>query len=140
MTTELAKTIVTQLNRRFVYRADTWRWVDNWRIMQTPNGTGVLVGDCEDYSLTLAFALSERSWLCFWWGIFTFRFVIWHCRWNDEGHAVMWVRGEGWVDNIQQRFTDTRPFYMRRGLRFPFLPPYVVLKMALAAICRRVWS
>lgn len=61
------------------------------------------IGDCEDFALTVAWLLAGRSKLKLIWGILTFRYVFWFCLSAGTGslHWVLWVRGHGWIDNIQ---------------------------------------
>lgn len=111
------------LNNRFRYVADRG---ERWRIMR---GIGVLRGDCEDYALTLIWLWQDHSMWRFWWALITFRAVLWHCTNHGSGHVVLWVRGHGWVDNVQKEFTPQKP--VRCRLRFPWIAPLVALKFLL---------
>lgn len=116
------------LNTRFIYRSDTR---EKWRILKD---AGTVWGDCEDYGLTLAWILSGRSMTRFWINILTFRFVIWHCLSpRGVGHAILWVHGHGWVDNIQRRFVSRREL-RNKGykLRYPHNAVTIALKFALS--------
>jgi hypothetical protein len=114
-----------ELNARFVYKADRG---ERWRILT--NDTGAIEGDCEDYSLTLAWMMSDKSKLKFWLNILTFKFVIWNCRSpRNIGHAVMWIRGHGWTDNITKKIVS-KSYLKDKGyqLLFPFLGPLAIFK------------
>ena len=129
------QTAQRDLNNRFVYQADEGEY---WRILK---GDGAIRGDCEDYSLTLIWLLEGRSLLRFWLALITFKYLIWHCTSPDgEGHAVMWVRGVGWTDNIQRRVVPNRKELRALGyrLRFPNIAPMVALKFLLRPILRRL--
>jgi len=115
---------LAQLRRLFTYRADAW--FDLWQVMR-PSAAGRLVGDCEDFSLTLAYLLAGRSWPRFWWHQITGKSVIWFCRMDDgQGHATLWHRGSGWVDNVVPFWRPASP----HRLRFPFLFPLLAIKLA----------
>lgn len=115
------------LNQRFVYAPDKMR--DQWQIM---TGPGFVVGDCEDYALTLIWMLEGQSKWRFWWSLITFKYLLWHCTLpHGEGHVVMWWRGQGWTDNILKRVVRDRPSGYR--LRIPYIAPTVALKMAMRA-------
>ncbi len=125
--------VQSDLNRRFTYRSDRG---ENWQILKGP---GSIRGDCEDYSLTLIWLLEGRSMRRFWWALITFKYVIWHCLSpRGAGHAICWIRGAGWTDNIQRRVV-TRRDLKRAGyrLRYPYLAPLVALKFLLRPILRR---
>lgn len=116
------------LNARFKYKADETG--ERWKVL---TDSGEIEGDCEDYSLTLIWLSCKRSWFLFFVGIISLRFVIWYCRSpKDLGHAVMWVRGYGWTDNIKKGFV-TKSDLKRSGYKilYPYLGPLVFLKFAL---------
>lgn len=122
------------LNRRFSYRPDKGEY---WQIL---TGAGPVQGDCEDYSLTLIWLIEGQSMLRFWWALIRFKYVIWHCTSpSGAGHAVLWMWGAGWTDNIQQRFLSSRRELAELGykLAFPNLLPLVVLKFLLRRLLRR---
>ena len=114
------------LNYRFIPKKD--RVLESWRIMKEP--AGPLEGDCEDYSLTLLWYLSDKSMLKFWWNQLTFRAVIWYTK-TDGGtkHIMLKWRGQ-WVDNLNPAFSDT-PIYKPR---IPFFAPIVAFMMLLGKI------
>lgn len=119
------ETIVNWLNSRFRYKRDGK--LDSWRIMRL-NGE-VLQGDCDDYSVTLMYLLSEESMLRMLWNLATFKFIPWFCRLPDgQYHIALWVRGEGWIDNVQKKFTKEKPKYR---WYFPYPFPAVLVKLAI---------
>jgi hypothetical protein len=94
----------------------------------------MLQGDCDDYTVTLMYLLSGESTKKMLWGLATLQFVPWFCRLPDgQYHVALWVRGEGWIDNVQKKFTKTKPKYK---WYFPYPFPVVMLKMALGRIFR----
>lgn len=118
------------LFRRFHYTRDGK--LDHWRIHK--NGTNVY-GDCEDFALTLLYDLSGRSMWKFWWNQITFRAVIWYVTsYQGDGHAILWYRG-WWADNMERDWYLTKD--MRHKRRFPWLAPFVALKLTVGSIMRR---
>lgn len=129
-----ADTVQASLNGRFTYRSDKG---EKWRIM---DGDGPVAGDCEDYSLTLIWLCEGQSLLRFWWALITFKYLLWYCLSpGGAGHAVVWCRGRGWTDNIQQQMVSRRNLKAKGyRLRFPYLFPFVALKFLLRPLLRRI--
>lgn len=123
------------LNGRFTYASDTTG--ERWSILR---GSGPVSGDCEDYSLTLAWLAEGRSLIRFWWAFLTFKYLIWHCHSpSGVGHAVMWVRGRGWTDNIQRGIVS-RADLKAKGYRlwFPYIAPLMALKFILRPVAKMI--
>lgn len=121
-----ADTALTDIAARFVYVADSG---DVWTIPK--NETGTIEGDCEDFSLALAWSLANRKLGRFWLDILLFRTVIWFCRTGEGvGHAVLWRRGQGWADNIYPSWRKKTP----HRLRFPYILPLLALKLLLGRL------
>jgi predicted transglutaminase-like cysteine proteinase len=121
-----------KLNQRFVYQSDDG---EQWNVL-TAKSPDKLLGDCEDYSLTLAWMLSGESMLKMWFNILTLKFIIWHCKSPaGTGHAIMWIRGHGWTDNIQRKVV-TRKTIKNMGyrLKFPYVGPLALFKYYVSAI------
>ena len=55
---------VSHLNNTWKYRYDKDQYgkKDHWKVMKKPP----YEGDCEDYSLTMLYLISEKSWFKFW--------------------------------------------------------------------------
>lgn len=106
--------------RKFRYKADK---KDEWNLIHK----GPYEGDCEDFSLTVAFIISNKSWLEFWFNSLTLKFVPWFVK-TDEGedHVALWVRGHGWIDNIHPNFGE-----LRHKKKFPYLTPILALTLIL---------
>lgn len=122
---------VRDLRRRFTWRRD--QGGDRWRILTAP--AGALVGDCEDYALTLAWILAGRSRRGLWRDVILLRSVVWFCvTERGEGHAMLWRRGLGWSDNIYRGWSATP----RHRRRFPVVAPLLALKFGQAAALR-IW-
>lgn len=122
------------LNARYTYRAEGG---ENWRILKD---MGPIHGDCEDYSLTLIWLAEDQSMIRFWLALLTFKYVFWQCTSPGGGaHAVLWMRGIGWTDNIQRSVIPTRREMKAKGykLHYPILLPVVVMKFVLRPILRK---
>jgi predicted transglutaminase-like cysteine proteinase len=115
------------LNNRFVYINDM---KDSWNILTKE---GKIVGDCEDYILTLMYILSSKSCLKMSLSILSMKFVIWYCKSpGGENHVVLWIRGIGWTDNINGKIVKKEDL-KKQGykLYYPMLAPVVAAKMIL---------
>ena len=118
------------INRKFKYKSDTFRWLDHWRVMV--NDGDVWHGDCEDYSLTLAWLVSDKNILKFIWNLITFKFLIWYVLSpNGEGHAIIKI-GSLYYDNIQKKGV-TKEVLKQKGYKFrlPFVFPLAFFKLSI---------
>lgn len=121
---------ILNLNAKFVYKSDTG---DDWKILRDE---GKIYGDCEDYSLTLAWLICDKSILKLIIAFLTMRFTLWYGHTpSGEGHALLYIRGYGWIDNIQQTLTTKKSLKIKGyKFRFPFLPPLFFLKWGMSKI------
>ncbi len=125
----LTQSYVRDLRRRFTWRRDAGG--DSWRILRDLDGP--LVGDCEDYALTLAWILAGRSVWGLWRDVLLLRSVVWFCvTEGGQGHAMLWRRGLGWSDNIWRGWSPAP----RHRRRFPLLAPLLAVKFGQAAALR----
>lgn len=99
-----------KLNKRFRYKLDKDQYGrrEHWTIMT--NESGPLVGDCEDYSLTLLWYLEGKSFRDFWKALLSGKAEMWFCKVNGNGHAVLKYEGR-WIDNGKKRWVDGFPEY-----------------------------
>ena len=121
------------LNSKFKYKSDTFRWLDHWRVMV--NDGDVWHSDCEDYSLTLAWLVSDRSLIKFIWNLVTFRFLLWFVKSpGGEGHAIIKIDGL-YYDNIQKK-GRSKDQLKAKGYKFvfPLIFPAVALKFAISLV------
>jgi len=120
------------LNTRFNYRPDGR--LGRWRVMRDH---GPVWGDCEDYALTLIWLAEGRSWLRFWFALVSFKYLLWVGK-SPSGatHAILWVRGHGWTDNILQKPSARLPASYRRGIPYP--APLVALMLILSRILSKL--
>jgi predicted transglutaminase-like cysteine proteinase len=123
------------LNSKFRYQHDTFKWFDQWNIIASEEK--LWYGDCEDYSLTLAWLISDRNIVKFIWKFFTFQFIMWFVKApNGEGHAIIKIE-KLYYDNIQKKGA-TKTELKEKGYKFvyPFVFPILVLKFVLSFISR----
>ena len=113
------------LNSRFQYKYDKDQYgrKEHWTIMQQPEGP--LVGDCEDYSLTLLWYLEGKSMRRFWWSLLTRKAEMWFCKVNGEGHAVLKYNGK-WIDNIEKEWVSGFPKY---DMKWKYPIPLILWKL-----------
>lgn len=123
------------LNSKFKYKIDQIKWLDHWRIMI---GDGdVWYGDCEDYSLTLAWLVSDQSYAKFTWNLITFRFLLWYVNApNGEGHAIIKI-GDLYYDNIQRKGVTAEEL-TQKGYKFklPVIFPIVFFKLFIGRLAK----
>lgn len=118
----------TDLNNRFNYRSDGR--LGRWRVMRD---FGTVWGDCEDYALTLIWLAEGRSWIRFWWALFTFKYLLWvGAAPSGAAHAILWAPGRGWTDNILKKPHRKLPAGYRRGIPYP--APLVLMMLILSRI------
>lgn len=111
---------------RFQYSKDGS--LDKWRIMKEEKGP--LKGDCEDFSLTILWHLSDKSMTKFWWNVTTGKGVIWYVRTEaGVGHAILHWNGM-WADNKTKDWTEDT----KHRKVFPMLMPLMLIKMGIGKL------
>ena len=115
------------LNSKFKYKTDTK--LDSWRFLNL-DGVAKVEGDCDDFAATLAFELSDRSYLKFWWNYITFRFMFWRVK-TDAGawHIILKYNGF-YVDNAYPIWRKDA----RHKLIFPMVSLAGAFKLAVGKI------
>lgn len=112
------------LNKNFKYTADKG-W-DNWKLMKM-DGLGFLRGDCEDYSLWIAFyLLANESWYVLFWKLLTreikFHFV--RVKHDNGGHCVLEYDGK-FIDNWNRKWVSKkqmeRTFKFKHRIKIPII-------------------
>lgn len=113
------------LNSRFQYKYDKDQYgrKEHWTIMQQDSGP--LIGDCEDYSLTLLWYLEGKSMKNFWKALLSGRAEMWFCKVNGEGHAVLKYNGK-WIDNGVRQWVDGFPNY---DMKYRYMIPLILWKL-----------
>ena len=116
------------LNSKFLYTPDKHKYFDKWKIL---TGEETWKGDCEDYSLTLMWLLSDNNLFKFLWNILSFKFLMWHVNYNG-GHAVVKINGL-YYDNIQKKGMDKETLNsLGYDFKFPMFFPFVFVKLLLS--------
>jgi hypothetical protein len=115
--TQPLPTSIEDLAERFYYTPD---WFHTMRVLR---GTRRLRGDCEDFAATALWIEAGGSSLRAWWWLITFQAVFWHTvSPRGHGHAMLWLRGRGWIDNWHPAWG---PRHL--PLRWPLIWPAVAL-------------
>ena len=114
---------LAQFIAAFQYKADGR--LDSWRVI-TDNPTG----DCDDHALTSAYLYSNGIMRMF-WNVLTRRVCFYWC-WTDVGqaHVVVWLKGVGYVDNLEPHISQTKQH--RWNVRLPL--PFVMFKMLIGKL------
>lgn len=120
---------INDLIFRFRYKRDGF---DTWRILKTDKH-GLALGDCDDFAITALYLESGRSLKRMWWNLLTLQAAIWMVQTVEgEYHAVLWVRGKGWIDNIVPLWREECGY--KRLWPWPW--PAIALKLLLGLVCR----
>jgi len=121
--------VVKYLNQVFIYTKEK---KDRWTILRS----APFEGDCEDYSLTILWHFSDRSWKKFWMNQLTGKAKLLICKVYGVSHVVLEYDGKC-IDNIQKKWT-TKSQLVSDGYRFnKFVWP--VVNTALNMTFKRKW-
>lgn len=117
------------LAKNFKYKADK---IDSYRILPL----GDPQGDCDDYATTALYIASGKSLIKFWFLLITFQALMWRTYSPDGGtHLVLWVRGHGYIDNWQRKWTTRKQMkLLGYEFRYPNLFPIVAIKMLIGKV------
>jgi hypothetical protein len=99
---------------RFQYKKDTSVLIDSWSVMRDRNG--VFYGDCEDFSLTVFWYMSNQSILKFIWNVLiSHRYqLVWCKTKTDELHFYGKVNGLCF-DNWTKKALPEKAFLEQTG-------------------------
>jgi hypothetical protein len=142
MTKEKRDKIVADFTSKWEYRLDSehYGFSDAWKIIYSENENGKLVGDCEDYALTILYRLCGESHLKMWWMLLTHQAgicLVGPSKWKVS-HAVLKYKGE-YVDNWTRKFgpkseiEKNHTFHIWAGYGWAYI---TALKMLLSKIVR----
>ena len=115
---------------------------DAWKIIYSEDAEGKLVGDCEDYSLSILYRLCGESHLKMWWMLITHQAgicLVGPSKWKVS-HAVLRYKGE-YVDNWTKKFggkeaiEKNHTFHIVWGHGFAY---YTAVKMILSKVVRTI--
>lgn len=99
--------IVADFTAKWQYRYDSEQYgmSDAWKIIYSEDSSGKLVGDCEDYALSVLWRLAGESSLKMCWLLLTHQAgicLVGPSKWKVS-HAVLKYKGE-YVDNWTRKF------------------------------------
>jgi len=109
--------------KNFLYVPDK---KDKWQVL-SPDVDGQYKGDCEDFSLTLLWTLSGKSWLKLWLRVLTLQSMFWFCKIKGEGHVMLWHKKKGWIDNTTLVWSKAPP----HKKIFPYVAPLLLLSLII---------
>lgn len=119
--TDLMRCSANRLNERFEYCEES-RWSDRWDVMR---GKNALLGDCDDYAITLAYYVTGRTWLGLLRAVWRRNVEFWYCFTSDGESHMLLKHNDMWIDNIHREWSHDP----RHDLRFRAPFPLVVAKM-----------
>lgn len=119
---------IAYLNKKFIHTPDGK--LDSWRIFSYKQDPWK--GDCDDYAVTYAWFLSNRSILAFIFNIlfFRIRFYLVALK-NGDRHIVLRYKGQ-YVDNIFRTFVSkSRLINNQYEFKHMILPTTILVKLIL---------
>lgn len=125
------ETLVKTIGEHFVYTKDESRLIDSWFVMR--NRDGKFYGDCEDFSLTVFWYLSECKLSRFIFNLFiSHKYqLIWCKTRNNELHFYGKI-GNMCFDNWTLKALPEKEFLQQTGHRkimrmfMPFCVPQII--------------
>jgi predicted transglutaminase-like cysteine proteinase len=127
---------------RFKYVTDKVKYgfFETWSVMDLSEE--VLTGDCEDYSLTVLWLISEKKLGTFLYNVLLnpkcgMHYVRFKSTW--EGHAVLSHNGK-FCDNIHRKWFSKAdlPYYDQYEWKWRIPGPIIVINLLLGKIIKRV--
>lgn len=123
--------IVASIGTHFVYRKDTSRVIDSWRVMK--NDDGKFYGDCEDFSLTVFWYLSECKLSRFIFNLFiTHKYQLIWCKTRTGELHFYGKIGDLCFDNWTRKSMSEQEFLKQTGHKklmrmfMPFCIPQMI--------------
>lgn len=115
---------IADFKKRYRYESDL---TDRWTLL---DGDGIVRGDCEDFTYTVLWLIADKSWMNFWWLLFSCQAMFWRTNIPKTGqpHAMLWVRGYGWIDCNFPAWSPA-PIYPKV---FPIIAPFIALALAMS--------
>lgn len=122
--TEKMKESLDVMRKKFVYEADGK--LDSWQILDT--NKDVINGDCDDFSITIAYLLSDKNMLKLFFNVLTLKIIFWFVLTEDGyGHIVMKHNGY-YVDNRYKTWMENFSTYRKI---MPVVLPFVLMKLLI---------
>jgi len=130
-----------EVSSKFKYVTDKIKYgfFETWSVIDISKP--VWEGDCEDYSLTVLWLMSDKKKKTFLFNILfhpDYRMHFVRYKATKEGHAVLHYKGK-FCDNIQQKwFTKKDEEYTRYDWKWPIFGFIVCINLVLGKIIKRV--
>jgi hypothetical protein len=127
------KESVQAVASKFVYEADTDKFVDSWEIMQE-NQEGKMLGDCDEFSLTAIWYACDQNWVKFILNVFILhRYRFYFCKSSNGNHVIGYAQGlyfDNWTKEAlpKQEFLDKT----KHEILFPYISPWIMMYMLKA--------
>tara|TARA_B110000211_G_C13633158_1_gene358348 strand:- start:53 stop:451 length:399 start_codon:yes stop_codon:yes gene_type:complete len=121
--------VIKFINDRYDYKfdQDQYQVADLWKVMALKDGR--LVGDCEDYALTVLWYLSGESLMKFVWNLLTYRARIWYVTVpGGGGHALLEFDGK-FIDQWKMEWTPKNVYEGVFDFKFYYNPLIVLRKL-----------
>jgi predicted transglutaminase-like cysteine proteinase len=130
-----------EVSSKFKYVTDKLKYgfFETWSVIDISKP--VWEGDCEDYSLTVLWLMSDKKKKTFLFNILLhpdYRMHFVRYKATKEGHAVLSYKDK-FCDNIQQKwFTKKDEEYTRYNWKWPIFGFIVCINLVLGKIIKRV--
>ena len=130
-----------EVSSKFKYVTDKLKYgfFETWSVIDISKP--VWEGDCEDYSLTVLWLMSDKKKKTFLFNILfhpDYRMHFVRYKATKEGHAVLSYKDK-FCDNIQQKwFTKKDEEYTRYNWKWPIFGFIVCINLVLGKIIKRV--
>ena len=130
-----------EVSSKFKYVTDKLKYgfFETWSVIDISKP--VWEGDCEDYSLTVLWLMSDKKKKTFLFNILfhpDYRMHFVRYKATKEGHAVLSYKDK-FCDNIQQKwFTKKDEEYTRYDWKWPIFGFIVCINLVLGKIIKRV--
>lgn len=125
----MAEFDIAAFRDRFTWESDGK--LDSYHIMAEE---GPIIGDCDDYAVTILAELTGRNPLRLMWWLITFKAQFWLVSDpNGDAHVTIHVRGLGYTDNWKRAWTDTQSPHRPRHR---VLWPVVLVKLIIGLFDR----
>ena len=130
-----------EVSSKFKYVTDKIKYgfFETWSVIDISKP--VWEGDCEDYSLTVLWLMSDKKKKTFLFNILfhpDYRMHFVRYKATKEGHAVLSYKDK-FCDNIQQKwFTKKDEEYTRYNWKWPIFGFIVCINLVLGKIIKRV--
>lgn len=107
------------LNVRFIYRADpSSPYTDYWSVMKLKERGGAVYGDCDDYTMTIFWLLSDGVLSFIWRMFFTKEYKIHRVLTNTRQYHIVGEYHGFWFDNWSRCALEREVFFSSLGHKY----------------------